>query len=56
MLLEVLSLEIYSNVTNSFPSMIRPTCRDWPAAIDHRCINIDLPISRSVWSSFDVKP
>ena len=35
MLLEVLSLEIYPNVsvTNSFPSV---PCRDWPAAIDHR--------------------
>ena len=37
MLLEVLSLEIYPNVsvTNSFPSV---PCRDWPAAIDHRSV------------------
>ena len=32
---EVLSLEIYPNVTNSFPSV---PCRDWPAAIDHRSV------------------
>jgi len=35
MLLEVLSLEIYPD-SNSFPSV--PQCRDWPAAIDQRCI------------------
>jgi len=37
MLLEVLSLEIYPNVsvTNSFPSVPHV---DWPAAIDHRSV------------------
>ena len=37
MLLEVLSLEICPNVIYSFLSV--PYSRDWPAAIDHRCIN-----------------
>ena len=39
MLLEVLSLDIYISQCHQQLSIRPCTCRDWPAAIDHRCIN-----------------